>query len=188
VGKLGNPELGGVPLPEFTRRQELYRQAEISAVTEVPVFVRKAHEIYGYQHLVNDVAGSLCDLDAPDVEHLLTSHTLLLYIQVTEQAEEDELIWRAQHDPKPLYFRPAFLRKQIADYLSINKLQYAAEIDPDDFTSWIFPRLYHSRIPRYQALTQPNGYTVTSLEAAQVRDEVDFLELVERAIARHPGN
>jgi len=184
VGKLGNPELGGVPLEEFRRRQALYRQAEIDAVMEVPVFVRKAHEIYGYQHLVNDVAGSICDLDTPAAEELLARHTLILYIKVTEPAEEQELIRRAQQDPKPLYFRPDFLREQIAEYLGINKLQYAAEMDPDAFTRWIFPRLFHSRTPRYEAFAKPHGYTVTSREANQVRDETDFLEMVENAIAK----
>jgi len=185
VGKLGNPELGGVPLEEFRRRQALYRQAEIDAVMEVPVFVRKAHEIYGYQHLVNDVAGSICDLDTPAAEELLARHTLILYIKVTEPTEEQELIRRAQRDPKPLYFRPDFLQEQITEYLDINRLQYAAEMDPDAFTRWIFPRLFHSRIPRYEALARPHGYTVTSREANQVRDETDFLELVEMAIERN---
>jgi hypothetical protein len=184
VGKLGNPELGGVPLEEFMRRQALYRQAEIDAVMEVPVFVRKSHEIYGYQHLVNDVAGSICDLDTPAAEQLLARHTLILYIKVTEPAEEQELIRRAQQDPKPLYFRPDFLQDQIAEYLDINKLQYAAEMDPDAFTRWVFPRLFHSRIPRYEAFAKPHGYTVTSREANLVRDETDFLEMVENAIAR----
>lgn len=59
-----------------------------------------------------------------------------------------------------------------------------AEIDPDDFTRWVFPRLFHSRVPRYQAIAAPHGYTVSSPEVAQIRDEADFLELVEQAIAR----
>ena len=59
-----------------------------------------------------------------------------------------------------------------------------AEIDPDDFTRWVFPRLFHSRVPRYEAIARPHGYTVSSTEVAQVRDERDSLGLLEQAIAR----
>ncbi|NNG12230.1 MAG: ATPase [Halobacteria archaeon] len=184
VGKLGNPELGGVPLGEFTRRQALYRQAEIDAMYDVPGFIRKAHEIYGYANFVNDVGGSLCELEEPAVIDLLARHTLILYIRVTEKEEEQALIERAQSDPKPLYYRPAFLEEQMQEYLRLKGLEYAAEMDPNDFTRWVFPRLFHSRVPRYEAITEPHGYTVTSREVGAVRDEQDFLELLETAIAR----
>ncbi|MFC1774505.1 ATPase, partial [Pseudomonadota bacterium] len=129
VGKLGNPEKGGVPLDEFRRRQAMYREAEIAAMNDVPDFVRKAQQIYGYQHFVNDVGGSLCELDEPSVIDLLVKHTLILYIQVTDKAEEQKLIERAQSDPKPLYYRPAFLTEQLETYLKETGLSYAAEID-----------------------------------------------------------
>ncbi len=184
VGKLGNPEAGGVPVDEFTRRQAQYRQAEIAAMHDVPVFIRKAHEIYGYDNFVNDVGGSLCELDEPSVIDLLVKHSLILYIRVTEKAEEEALISRAQSSPKPLYYRPEFLAAQLQEYLSLRGLEYAAQVDPDDFCSWVFPRLFHSRVPRYEAIAQPHGYTVTSHEVAAVRDEKDFLELLESAIVR----
>ena len=78
VGKLGDPERGGVPLEEFSRRQALYREAEIAAMQDVPEFVRKAREIYGYQHFVNDVGGSLCELEEPRVIDLLVQETMIL--------------------------------------------------------------------------------------------------------------
>ena len=184
VGKLGNPEAGGVPVDEFTRRQAQYRQAEIAAMHDVPVFIRKAHEIYGYNNFVNDVGGSLCELEEPSVIDLLVKHSLILYIRVTEKAEEEALISRAQSSPKPLYYRPEFLTQQLQEYLSLRGLEYAAQVDPDDFCSWVFPRLFHSRVPRYEAIAQPHGYTVTSHEVAAVRDEKDFLELLESAIVR----
>ncbi|QFY90403.1 ATPase [Magnetovirga frankeli] len=184
VGKLGNPELGGVPLEEFVRRQAEYRKGEIAAMRDVPEFIRKAREIYGYNHFINDVGGSLCELDEPGIVELLAEHSLILYIQATNAEEEDMLIRRAQSDPKPLYYRPEFLQEQLVIYLAEKGLSYAAEIEPDDFTRWVFPRLFRSRIPRYQAIAQPHGYTVTSAEVAQVRDETDFLALLETAIAR----
>ena len=183
VGKLGNPELGGLPLPEFSRRQALYREAEIAAMRDVPDFIRKAQAIYGYAHLVNDVGGSLCELEEPRVISLLAQHSLILYIRVPE-ADEIKLIQRAQADPKPLYYRPEFLKTAVADYLEQRGLEFVAEIDPDDFTRWVFPRLFHSRVPRYEAIARPHGYTVSSEEVAHIRDEQDFLDLLENAIAR----
>ena len=185
VGKLGNPELGGVPLEDFMRRQEQYRQAEIAAMRDVPEFIRKAQVIYGYSHFVNDAGGSLCELEEPSVFDVLAEHTLILYIKVTTSEEEQKLIDRARSDPKPLYYRPNFLREHLAVYLEEQGLQYAAEMIPDEFTRWIFPRLFHSRLPRYEAIARDYGYTVTSEEAAQVRDEQDFNALVEMAIERH---
>ncbi|MDH5573445.1 MAG: ATPase [Gammaproteobacteria bacterium] len=184
IGKLGNPEQGGVELHDFIRRQAQYRDGEIAAMYDVPEFIRKAEDIYGYQHFVNDVGGSLCDLDEPAVIDLLVKHTLILYIQVTDKKEEDKLIKRAQSNPKPLYYRPDFLQEQLAIYLQENSLQYAAQINPNEFTRWVFPRLFHSRIPRYEAIARPHGYTVTSEEVAEVRNEQDFLQLLETAIAR----
>ncbi len=183
VGKLGNPETGGVPLPDFEHRQAQYREAEIAAMHDVPAFIEKGRKIYGYAHFVNDVGGSLCELDAPEVIDVLVQHTLMLYIKVTDEAEEQKLIARAQSDPKPLYYRPEFLREQLAVYLDEQGLEFAAEMDPDDFTRWVFPRLFHSRVPRYEAIAR-HGYTVTSHEVARVRDQQDFLALLESAIAR----
>jgi shikimate kinase len=183
VGKLGNPDLGGLAMEEFSRRQALYRESEIAAMMDVPAFVRKAHQVYGYDNFVNDVGGSLCELEEPAVIDLLARHSLILYIQVPPE-DEIKLIQRAQADPKPLYYRPAFLAAAVRDYLDVQGLQYIAEIDPDEFTRWVFPRLFHSRVPRYEAIARPHGYTVVSAEVAQIRDEADFLELVEAAIAR----
>lgn len=184
VGKLGGPEWGGLSLEEFTRRQAAYREAEIAAMRDVPEFIRKGQEIYGYPYFVNDVGGSLCELDEPGVIELLAEHTLILYIQTTTREEEDTLIRRAQSDPKPLYYRPEFLQEHLPVYMKERGIDFVAQIEPNDFTRWVFPRLFHSRIPRYEAIAGPHGYTVTSQEVAQVKNEQDFLALVESAITR----
>lgn len=114
VGRLGDPARCGLLSSEFARRQAMYRAAEIAAMHDVPAFADKARDIYGYPHFVNDVGGSLCELDEPAVIDLLVGHTLILYIEVTTPAEEDELIRRAHADPKPLYFPPRLSRRGIA--------------------------------------------------------------------------
>lgn len=183
LGKLGNPEHGGLGLGEFKRRQELHRQAEIAAMRDVPEFVRKAREIYGYPHFVNDAGGSVCELDDPETLRVLAEHTLILYIKATER-DEQELIRRAEEDPKPLYYREAFLDEQLAHYLRDTGCEYVAQIDPDAFVRWMFPRLFYARIPRYESIARDYGYTVTTEELAQVKDEAGFLGLVARALER----
>jgi hypothetical protein len=183
LGKLGNPELGGLPLAEFKRRQALHHAAEVAAMRDVPEFIRRAHDIYGYENFINDAGGSLCELDDPATMEILAGHTLILYIKATEH-DEQELIRRATEDPKPLYYREAFLDEQLGTYMKEKGLSYVALIEPDDFVRWMFPRLFYSRIPRYEAIAREYGYTVTTKELWSVRDEADFLALCESVLGR----
>ena len=183
LGKLGDPENGGLPLAEFKRRQELHKQAEIAAMLDVPEFIRKAREIYGYKHFINDAGGSVCELDNDEVLRVLDEHTLILYIKASRE-DEQALMQRAETDPKPLYYREAFLKEQLDLYLAENKLEYVAMVNPDDFVRWIFPKLFASRIPRYEAMASQYGYTISTAELAQVSNETNFLQLIEKAIAR----
>ncbi|WP_455217578.1 hypothetical protein [Kaarinaea lacus] len=183
LGKLGDPELGGLNLKEFKRRQELHRVAEISAMNDVPDFIKKAQVIYGYKNFINDVGGSVCELDDPGVLETLNRHTLILYIKASHE-DEEELIHRAEQDPKPLYYRESFLDEQLAEYMKENDLPFVAMIDPNDFVRWVFPKLFYSRIPRYEAIADEYGYTVTTTEIKQVNNEKDFIELISEAIKR----
>ena len=181
LGKVGNPELGGLGLREFKRRQQLHRHAEIAAMRDVPLFIAKAQAIYGYAHFVNDAGGSLCELEDPDTLSLLAEHTLILYIEATE-ADEEALIRRAVSDPKPLYFPERFLDEQLQAYMSERELEFVAMIDPDEFMRWVFPRLFRARVPRYREIADAHGYTVSTRDIADIEGEADFLALVERAL------
>lgn len=183
LGKLGDPERGGLPLIEFKRRQSLHRAAEIAAMCDVPEFIAKAREVYGYRHFINDAGGSVCELDDPAVLEVLGAHTLIVYIRASTR-DEQALIARAESDPKPLYYREAFLDAELATYMAERALEYVALIDPDDFVRWVFPRLFAARLPRYADIAARYGYTVTTDELATIANEVDFVDLIERALAR----
>jgi len=183
LGKLGNPEKDGLPLDEFKHRQELHRQAEIATMRDVPAFIKKAQELYDYKHFINDAGGSVCELEDEETLKILAQHTLILYIKATEKNEES-LIQRAISDPKPLYYREAFLDEQLTIYMQENKLEYVAMIDPDEFVRWIFPKLFYSRIPRYDAIAEKYGYTITTDELSQVTNKEELMALIEIAIAR----
>ena len=77
-----------------------------------PDFIQKARKIYGYDYFVNDVGGSLCELDDPQVLDVLAEHSLIVYIKAGN-VDENHLIERAENDPKPLYYREEFLDEQL---------------------------------------------------------------------------
>lgn len=181
LGKVGDPDQAGLPLGEFQRRQDLHRNAEIGAMRDVAEFIRKGQEIYGYPHFLNDAGGSLCELGDPHTIQQLADCTLMVYIRADE-AMEEELIRRAAAAPKPLYYSKDFFEREIAEYLRLHDLPGVAEIDPDEFVVWIFPRLLAHRRPRYEHIASEHGYVVSATEAATVRDEHDFLDMVANAL------
>lgn len=182
LGKIGAPAQGGLSLAEFMRRQALHRQAEIAAMLDVADFIRKAQDIYGYRNFVNDAGGSVCELDAPEVLEALAAHTLILYIKATP-AQEETLIERARRAPKPLYYREAFLDAKLPEFLRLKEYADVNQMPPDEFVAWVFPELFRSRLPRYQAIADQHGYTVSAEAVARVRDERDFVDLVAAALA-----
>jgi hypothetical protein len=187
LGMLGNPSKGGLHETVFRARQAQHRKADIAAVGEIPQFITKAQQVYGYPHFVNDASGSLCEVvdpeDAADpVLAAVTDNTLLVYIQ-PDAAHEARLVEAARLNPKPLYYRPNFLDESLNEYIRETRLCDATNIDPCLFAQWVFPRLLAARRPRYEAIAD-HGYVVNAREVAGVGGEDDFLRLVGNAIDR----
>ena len=185
LGKLGNSELGGLSLKEFKRRQKLHYQAEVAAMNDVPDFIHKADDIYGYKHFINDAGGSVCELDSSEVLENLAENTLIIYIKIPLTLEQT-IIERAKTDPKPLYYREAFLDEKLAEFLSLKNYSSTEIMPPDEFVTWVFPELFKSRLPRYQAIADQYGYTVDANDVAKVKNEADFIRLVADALAKQP--
>ena len=181
LGKLGNPKLDGLEIKEFIKRQRLHRQAEIYAMLDVPEFMKKAQDIYGYPNFLNDAGGSLCELDDEEVFQVLSDHTLILYIRANH-VHEELLCERAVTAPKPLYFQEQFLNDHIELFLQHNNLNAIEEIVPDDFNSWVFPKLLEHRKPLYESLAQRYGYSVDLEDIQNVRDQKDFIDLICQSI------
>lgn len=182
LGKVGAIERGGLLLAEFQRRQRLHREAELAAMKDVAAFIGKAHDIYGYDHFLNDAGGSICEIDDASMLDVLVKHTLILYLRAGDDMEQ-ELIRRAIEKPKPLYYRDDFLVEKLAAYLAETGCNSVGEIDPDGFVKWIFPHLVQHRRPRYTAIAERYGYTVNARDISTLRDEADFLDLVSAAIS-----
>ncbi len=181
LGMLGNPENGGLPLPEFKRRQQLHLAAEIAAMMDVSSFVEKAQTIYGYNNFLNDASGSFCEIDDARIFEKLAEQTVFIYIEA-DAKDQEFLIERAARDPKPLYYREPFLDEQLQAYQQEKNISYVTEIDPSDFVTWVFPKLFKSRVPRYKAIAEQYGYTVSARDAFAVQTADEFVELVTKAL------
>jgi hypothetical protein len=188
LGKPGNPDKGGLTFSEYRRRQAQHRHAEIAALLDVPEFIEKARNIYGYRDFVCDSGGSLCEVvslaDAGDpVLKTLSEHTLLLYIRGTPELATT-LVERFRDNPKPMYYQPAFLERKWSEYKALNGIASDDDVDPDGFAVWGFEELVRHRIPLYESIARKHGYAVEMDEIPDVTDEEGFLELVSRAIDR----
>jgi hypothetical protein len=188
LGRPGNRTKGGLPLDEYRRRQEQHRVAEIAALQEVPLFIERAHDLYGYSNFIADTGGSLIEVVDPDnakdpVIETLSRNTVLIYIRGTE-ADAAELIRRFKHSPKPMYYQPPFLTKKWAEFKKLNKVTDDAKVDPDKFGAWGFEALLHDRLPRYQKLADKYGYTIEAADLATVRDGDEFIDLVTSAMGQ----
>lgn len=185
LGKIGNQSLGGLSLEEFKRRQSLHREAEINAMMDVPEFIDKAEQIYGYKHFVNDAGGSLCELDSAKVVEVLAEHTVIIYLKASPALEE-MLIRRARETPKPMYYRESFLDEHLEKFMIEYRLTDPNQISPDEFVSWVFPRLFVARIPRYEGIAKQFGYVVEAEDINQVKSEQNFLDLIADAMNKQP--
>lgn len=181
LGMLGDPDLAGLPLPEFKRRQHMHLDAEIAAMRDVLSFITKAHTIYGYDNFLNDASGSFCEIDDDEIINEVAEHTLMIYIEA-DASDEQFLIDRAEHHPKPLYYREAFLDQHLALYMQEREIEYVTLIEPRDFLRWVFPYLFRARVPRYQAITRQHGYTIAARDALAVASAAEFMQLITDAL------
>lgn len=181
LGMVGNPELGGLSVEEFKRRQRLHRAAEVNAMADVREFIRKSREIYGYPHFVNDAGGSVCELSDEEVWDDLGEQSLIIYLR-PNAALEELMLRRAISSPKPMYYDESFLDENIADFLALQGLQAPEEIVPDEFAQWVFPRLIEHRRPLYERIVGKYGYTIDAERVMSVQTEQDVLALIAETL------
>lgn len=187
LGKPGDPAKGGVPFPEYMRRQEEHRHAEVQALLDTPRFIARAEDLYGYLNFVCDSGGSICEVVDPDdpsdpVMGTLADNLLLVWIEGSEE-HTSHLIQRFDQAPKPMYYQPEFLYGAWEAYLRETG-GTADRVDPDAFVRWTYARALAHRQPRYASMARNWGVKVTAEEVAAVTSPAEFDDLVARAIDR----
>lgn len=185
LGKPGKPDKGGLAFDAYMTRQDQHRSAEIAALSDTPHFIARAEALYGYRNFVCDTGGSICEVIDPDnpddpLMTQLAAHVLPIWIKGSD-AHTAELIRRFDRAPKPMYYQPEFLHAAWAEYQHETGLTEAA-IDPDAFVRWTYARALAHRAPRYAAMAQNWGVTVTAEDVAQVRTADDFTALIAKTL------
>lgn len=181
LGKIGNPQSGGLSLQEFKRRQRLHRRAEINAMQDVEEFIRKGRDIYGYPHFINDAGGSVCELTDDEAWGKLAAQSLIIYFK-PDVALERLMRERAIADPKPIYYDEDFLDQHILEFLSLNGLKNTNEMVPDEFVQWVFPKLIEHRRSLYEGIADRFGYTIDANLVMDLQTESDVLALIADAL------
>ncbi len=188
MGKPGAVGKGGLPFDEYMRRQALHRQAETSAMLDTEHFIARARALYGYRNFICDSSGSICEVVDPGdpSDPVLTALSRRLLIVWTEGSDEhaDELIRRFGRAPKPMYYPPGRLRALWQEYLSGNALA-EEDVEPDEFMRFAYARALQDRQPRYRAMAENWGITVSAKDLAAVQSSGDFVELIARALEKH---
>jgi hypothetical protein len=180
LGKVGNPEEGGLAIDEFIRRQSLFLEAEIKAMYDVPKFIKQSQQS-GYDNFINDAGGSLCELEDKKLYQLLAKNTLIVYIKTNKEAES-ALIERSKTQPKPVYYHPDFFESTLQFYLEKNSLDYVAQINPDAFARWVFPRLIEDRLAKYKTLADQYGCIIKVDDLYHCHSADDVINLIAGAL------
>jgi hypothetical protein len=186
LGKPGDPDLGGLPIDEYTRRQMQFRASEINALNDTAYFIDRARQLYGYPHFICDTGGSICEwVDPSDpkdaVLKALSENTLMVWIKGSDD-HTAELIRRFDRAPKPMAYQPAFLERAWAQYLD-EKSVTPDRVNPDDFIRWTYAQALAHRQPLYEAMAKW-GVTVTADDVAKVKSASDFDDLIALALER----
>jgi shikimate kinase len=186
LGKPGRKDLGGISMAEYKQRQAQHHDAEIRALLDVPEFIKRAAEIYGYGNFVCDSGGSLCEVVNPDdandpVLKALAENTVIIYIEGTPEHAK-MLVDRFRKHPKPMYYQSAFLDEIWAKYKALNGVTDESTVIPNDFAAWGFEQLLHHRIPLYRKIAQNFGYTISMHVVPELRCAEDVTALIAKTI------
>lgn len=180
MGMLGDPIKGGYPYTIIKRNQRLYHDAEVLATQALPIFIRTAMA-EGMPGLINDTTGSLCDLNYPELPEIISEHSLIVYIEATDE-ERERIFQRAIKAPKPLFYPADFLDEHVQEFITHANLKDDRDIDPEAFFTWIFPKLFDQRLPKYKAIADKYGVTVSSADVKKVENAQDLVNLVKQAL------
>ncbi len=182
LGKPGSPSMGGISFPEYLKRQQLHRDAEIKATLNASLLVGRSPEL---SHLVCDTSGSICELVNPANENdeilsSLSKSFLIICLEAPDSMYQ-VLIDRFLAKPKPMYYDENFLHslwQNFGDSISaIND-----EINPDEFMIYGFKALIKRRKEIFDAISKNWGISLNFEQLRKVKCAADLIEVIQHEI------
>ncbi|MEM7471071.1 MAG: ATPase [Pseudomonadota bacterium] len=187
LGKPGDPSKGGLSFDEYQKRQAQHHRAEVAALYDTAHFIERAKDLYDYDNFVCDSGGSTCEVvdpfdpDDPLLNALAENH-LMVRIEGSQE-HEAELVRRFKQAPKPMCYRPEFLSAIWQEYLDTHNLT-EEQVDPNDFMTFTYARAISGRDPRYRAMEEHFGVSVSHLDLAKCTSPALLDELIEATLGK----
>lgn len=169
IGQLGNSKKGGLSLDDFKDRQKQYYDAECEVLDAMAASI-------GDANFANDSTGSFCEVTDETLIARVAEQGVFVYIEA-DPANHEAIIARAQEYPKPLYFPQDKLDVWL-DAFCEEQGKKPEALEPGDFSRWVFPKLFKSRLPKYERLAAQYGVTVQAKDLHACNSEAEFLELI----------
>ncbi len=180
MGILGDPAKGGTKLKTIKRHQRLYHDAEVLACQALPAFANVAKE-QGHAGIINDTTGSFVELDYPELPEIIAEKSLIVYIEASDE-DKNAIFERAAEYPKPMFYPKGFLDKAVVDFMAEQGVSDENAIDPKAFFDWCYPKLFEQRLPKYKAIADQYGITISSDALKSVQSTDDFIRLIKDSL------
>lgn len=190
IGLFGSKQKNGLPLGEFVRRQKLYLESERKVMFDLITTIENKNSV------IVDTTGSFCELFSYPIDFsdplikMLRDDFLVIYLEADNQLNET-LIQRQRQAPKPMCYEPDFFQSQLQEYCKINNIEYSKSslskfqndnIDPKDFSMFVFRKCIHYRKHKYQQIADFTGITIPAKQTSNIDSSSQFYDLVAKTI------
>ncbi len=170
IGQLGDPDKGGLSLEDFKDRQRQYYDAECLVLDNLAGVAVEGN-------IVNDSTGSFCEITDETLIARVAEQGVFIYVEADPDSHDD-IIARAQAYPKPLFFPPDIFDEWLREFCALRGV-LPDLIEPGDFSRWVFPKLFQSRLPKYEKLAAQYGIKVQAKDLHAVGSGQEFLDLIQ---------
>ena len=165
LGKPGNPERRGIAFAEYQRRQAQHREAEISALLDVPDVHRARRATSTATSISSAIPAAACAKSSilpirPIRCSTASPGTPCCSISAAPRPMPAPSSSASASSPSRCITRTGSSKRNGTNTRRCTAMAEDDAVDPDGFAVWGFEQLLHHRIPLYEAIAGTFGYAV----------------------------